>query len=165
MIIGVAVKVGELCIALPKPNRHKDCIELILSLGLVKDAMQINGDKQGFYDEQGKFYTRPEAAKHAFEIGQVTTDNCLVSEQFWDDAVDLSAVEVGDTLHFIEGNSAVVRGIHAVKDSWLITVSGEEEWRTRRSFVNKHGIFISGCAENTDVIGVEKLVDCMNKIN
>ena len=35
VIIGVAVKAGELMVALPKPNRHADCINIILSLGLV----------------------------------------------------------------------------------------------------------------------------------
>jgi len=47
MIIGVAVKAGELMVALPKPNRHADCINIILSLGLVPDIQ----------NQWGKFYT------------------------------------------------------------------------------------------------------------
>lgn len=72
VIIGVAVKAGELMVALPKPNRHADCINIILSLGLVPDIQNQWGKSlhQGFYCEQGKFYTRPQAALHAIECGQ-----------------------------------------------------------------------------------------------
>lgn len=72
MIIGVAVKAGQLMIALPKPNRHADCIDLIMKLGLEHDVMCEWGKSthQGFYDEKGKFYTRPEARLHTIECGQ-----------------------------------------------------------------------------------------------
>lgn len=36
MIVGVAVKVGQLMIAMHKPHRHADCIDRIKQLGLVK---------------------------------------------------------------------------------------------------------------------------------
>lgn len=73
MIIGVAVKAGELMVALPKPNRHADCINIILSLGLVPNIQNQWGKSlhQGFYCEQGKFYTRPQAFLHAVECGQL----------------------------------------------------------------------------------------------
>ena len=39
---------------------------------------------QGFVDEQGKFYTRKEAAIHAFECGQVKEKwDSIVSEDLW----------------------------------------------------------------------------------
>ena len=73
MIIGVAVKAGDLMVALPKPNRHADCINIILSLGLVPDIQNQWGKSahQGFYCENGKFYTRPQAFLHAVECGQL----------------------------------------------------------------------------------------------
>lgn len=55
LIFGVAVKVGELMIALPKPNRHADCINIILSLGLATDIQNQWGKSvhQGFYWKMG----------------------------------------------------------------------------------------------------------------
>ncbi len=44
MIIGVAVKAGDLMVALPKPNRHADCTNIILSLGLVPDIQNQWGE-------------------------------------------------------------------------------------------------------------------------
>ena len=72
VVPGQIVKAGDLMVALPKPNRHADCINIILSLGLVPDIQNQWGKSahQGFYCEQGKFYTRPQAALHAIECGQ-----------------------------------------------------------------------------------------------
>jgi hypothetical protein len=44
VIIGVAVKAGDLMVALPKPNRHADCTNIILSLGLVPDIQNQWGN-------------------------------------------------------------------------------------------------------------------------
>lgn len=39
---------------------------------------------QGFVDESGKFYTRQEAAVHAFECKQITNPKYyLISEDLW----------------------------------------------------------------------------------
>lgn len=82
MIKEVAVKSGDLCIALPKPNRHADCIMQILSLGL--DISEWGKESnQGFYDEQGVFLSRTEAAKHAFECGQLDHKHGYTSECYW----------------------------------------------------------------------------------
>lgn len=74
MIIGVAVKAGQLMIALPKPNRHADCIRMIEQLGLESRYETEWGKSlhQGFYDQQGVFYTRPQAHAHAIACGQIT---------------------------------------------------------------------------------------------
>lgn len=73
MIIGVAVKAGDLMVALPKPNHHADCINIIQSLGLVPDIQNQWGKSahQGFYCESGKFYTRPQAFLHTVEYDQL----------------------------------------------------------------------------------------------
>lgn len=85
MIIGVAAKVGELVIALPKPNRHGDCFRHIRTLGLSKEVELEFGlaKNQGFYDENGKYYSRPQAARHAFECGQLDYDRGYCSEEYW----------------------------------------------------------------------------------
>jgi hypothetical protein len=82
MIIGVAVKTGDLCIALPKPNRHSDCIKQILQLG-VDITEWGKAENQGFYDEQGIFLSRAEAAKHAYECGQLPHEHGFSSECYW----------------------------------------------------------------------------------
>lgn len=72
MIVGVAVKAGQLMVAMHKPHRHADCIDRLRQLGLLKEVENQWGKTahQGFYDEHGNFYTRPEALGHAIACGQ-----------------------------------------------------------------------------------------------
>lgn len=86
MIIGVAVKSGDIVLALPKPNRHADCIKVLMDLPLDKSLEYEWGksDNQGFIDEFGRYYTRPQAAQHAYECGQINRlMNGLISEDLW----------------------------------------------------------------------------------
>ena len=62
MIIGVAVKQGDLMICKPKPFRHHDCIwEAVEVLGL---DVPITG-QQGFYLADGTFLNREVAREYA----------------------------------------------------------------------------------------------------
>lgn len=80
--MGVAVKSGDLCIALPKPKRHGDCIRQIMLLG-TENSDWNRAENQGFYDEQGVYLTRDEAAKHAYECGQLNHKHGTTSECYW----------------------------------------------------------------------------------
>lgn len=86
MIIGVAIKHGDLTIALPKPNRHHNCIHYAVSeLGLDKP---VGHDCQGFYLSSGKYLTREEALAYAIEHGQIKEGEThsptqLFSEDLW----------------------------------------------------------------------------------
>ena len=86
MIVGVAVKIEDITIALPKPNRHSDCIAILQSISLDRSVENNWGrsSNQGFIDEFGKYYTRPEASKHAFDCGQIEKDRgAITSEDLW----------------------------------------------------------------------------------
>lgn len=47
----------------------------------------LKGGIQGFIDELGTFYNRRDAAKHAYDCGQLPNDkicpNCVISEDLW----------------------------------------------------------------------------------
>ena len=102
MILGVAVKIGDLMIALPRPKRHSDCIEMLQSLGISNDYLTTPGwsKNQGFYTDEAKYLTRPEAFKHAVRCGQLVIPDLhdfseldtehysghgIVSEMLWND--------------------------------------------------------------------------------
>jgi len=84
MIIGVAIKHGDMVIGLPKPNRHHNVIwHIVKDLG-IKGPLGFEG--QGFYDNQGKYYNREEAREYAIKTGQcVSPENPreLFSEDIW----------------------------------------------------------------------------------
>lgn len=84
MIIGVAIKYGDLIIALPKPNRHHDCIRYAAeTLGL---APPIGRKGQGFYLATGEYLNREDAMEYMKEYyGQKITINphILFSEDLW----------------------------------------------------------------------------------
>lgn len=86
MIIGVACKTGDIVMALPNPFRHSDVIARIQKLDL-DDSVAFDWGKsanQGFIDEFGKYYTRSEAAKHAYECGQLKIElSAICSEDLW----------------------------------------------------------------------------------
>ena len=59
-IMGVAIKHGDLVIALPKPNRHHNVIRFMAdTLGL---NTPIGGGGQGFYLEDGTYLNRLESS-------------------------------------------------------------------------------------------------------
>jgi len=84
-IVGVAIKYGDLTIALPKPNRHHNLIEYMgLTLGLLPP---INATRNGgFYLASGKYLDRAKAKDYAMTIGQLPEDfkkKILTSEDLW----------------------------------------------------------------------------------
>ena len=86
MIIGVAVKEGDLMICLPKPNRHHHCIMYAVTvLGLIPPIGAAEG-AQGFYTAQGEFLNRTEALAHAIKHDQLISIKAkheLFSEDLW----------------------------------------------------------------------------------
>lgn len=82
-IIGVAIKVNGLVVALPKPNRHHDCIRWAVEvLGL---DFPITNQGQGFYLSNGTYLTRTEAKRLALLTEQIKATNFdeLYSEDLW----------------------------------------------------------------------------------
>lgn len=71
MIIGTALKIGDLVLAVQEES-HDFLIHQAGALGIkdAEDKIQMY-ENYGFYDENGKFYNREEAALHAFECGQL----------------------------------------------------------------------------------------------
>ena len=65
MILGVAVKQGGVCICLPKPDRHHDCIKYAVEVLGLKPPIGAAASAQGFYLEDGRFLNRKQALKVA----------------------------------------------------------------------------------------------------
>ena len=85
MIIGVAVKYGDLTICLPKPNRHHNCIrEAVVTLGLIPP---IGEDGQGFYLADGTYLDRVQALQYVKDNNQPLRNpqahRQLYSEDLW----------------------------------------------------------------------------------
>lgn len=87
MIIGVAIKHGDLVVALPAPNRHNSVIAKMAEIGLKPPFNSGLIDDQGFYLEDGTYLTRSQAKIHAIKEGQCTKDTYhdteLFSEDLW----------------------------------------------------------------------------------
>jgi hypothetical protein len=84
MILGVAVKHGDMVIGLPKPNRHHHVIWYIVGNLGIEGPTGHQG--QGFYDNKGKYYNREDAREYVIKTGQCTiTDHPteLFSEDLW----------------------------------------------------------------------------------
>lgn len=84
MIIGVSLLLpGGDRLDLPKPHRHHDLLHAFYE----KYGCKVpKGTIQGFYCDEGLFYTREDARVHAFNCGQVyKTDHAwkLFSEDVW----------------------------------------------------------------------------------
>jgi len=87
MITRVAIRFNGIIFTGLQNQRHSDVIRIIFE--------SINGpipslnllQAQGFVDEYGNFLTRGEAAKHAFDCGQLPNDktcpDTLISEDLW----------------------------------------------------------------------------------
>jgi len=86
MILGVAIKHGNICICLPKPNRHHHCIKYAVKVLGLTPPIGIKSSSQGFYLADGKFLNRKQALKVAKEYNQLITKNAkyyLFSEDLW----------------------------------------------------------------------------------
>ncbi|MCB0176525.1 MAG: hypothetical protein KDJ97_38860 [Anaerolineae bacterium] len=87
MIIGVAVKQGDLVICLPKPNRHHDCIRYAVEVLGLTPPIGVPAKNQGFYLADGKFLNREQAFKRVKETGQELRNEdakkYLFSEDLW----------------------------------------------------------------------------------
>lgn len=67
---------------LPAPHGHPHIIAKIFE----ETGKPVIKEKQGFYDDQGKFLTRHEAEDHARACGQLTKKkigSILTSEDLW----------------------------------------------------------------------------------
>lgn len=62
-------------------HRHSDCIQLFCSITGHKIT---SSDEQGFLTSKNRFVDRREAARIAFEAGQVAElSDCLISEELY----------------------------------------------------------------------------------
>lgn len=93
IIMGVAVKQGDIVIALPKPNRHHDCMRYAVEVLGLEPPIGVAADDQGFYLANGQYLNRKEAWKVAVEAGvkmrpsptdgYVNKSGILFSEDLW----------------------------------------------------------------------------------
>lgn len=86
LIIGVAVKQGGICICLPKPNRHHNCINYAVEVLGLTPPIGAPADNQGFYLSDGTYLNRKEAFVHAKKVGQFMfpdANKILFSEDLW----------------------------------------------------------------------------------
>lgn len=86
MIIGVAVKQGEVVICLPKPNRHCDCIGYAVDILGLTPPIGSPAINQGFYLADGTYLNRKDALIHAREHDQLINKEAhayLFSEDIW----------------------------------------------------------------------------------
>lgn len=85
-IIGVAVKLGDVTICLPKPNRHYDCIRYAAETLGLHPPISAPEDSHGFYLVDGTYLTRKEALVYANKIFQKIKRDAkvyLFSEDLW----------------------------------------------------------------------------------
>lgn len=87
MILGVAIRINQLAICLPKSNRHSHVFMYMNDvLMLDTSKLKIRAEDQGFYTDTGAFLTRKEAYKHALDSNQLLkpkSDEVLYSEDLW----------------------------------------------------------------------------------
>lgn len=82
MITRVAIKKDDIVyIGKEKERHHHLLCDKSRPFGFLKNGIQ------GFVDENNKFYTRQEAAIHAFNCGQLPNDtsipDIIISEDLW----------------------------------------------------------------------------------
>lgn len=85
-IIGVALIHNGLTIALPRPNRHADCIDYGINVLGLERPVSGSTDNQGFYLADGTYLNNAEAFLHVQRIGQVCAADAkppLSSEDLW----------------------------------------------------------------------------------
>lgn len=82
IITHVAIKFKGKIYALPRPNRHHDCI----SLAYLEFKEYIRTESQGFLTSKNRYIDRREAMKIARNSGQLlneTETELLYSEDLW----------------------------------------------------------------------------------
>jgi hypothetical protein len=83
MITRVAVKHEGIVYVGAEGKRHDSVIQNMVNHNLNNLHTSING----FIDDKGNFLNRKDAAKHAFECGQLPNDktcpDCILSEDLW----------------------------------------------------------------------------------
>lgn len=83
IIVRAAIKSDDGAIySVPQPGRHHNIIALMVDIGHSKPIRGV----QGFVTSSGKFVDRREAAKIAFESGQIKKETqpiTLYSEDLW----------------------------------------------------------------------------------
>lgn len=86
MILGVVIKYKDILIALPKPNRHMDCVlHGYCNLG-YKDCKRSKISDGGFYTKTINFMDRVTALEYAKEHNQLINKQAhtmLFSEDLW----------------------------------------------------------------------------------
>ena len=84
MIMGVAVKHGDMVIGLPKPNRHHHVIRHMVQVLGIDGPVGHEG--QGFYDATGEYFDRVQARLVVVLSGQCRDFDHpteLFSEDLW----------------------------------------------------------------------------------
>ena len=83
MIKRVAVRLGKRVFVGADGKRHDSVITEMILVHELSVADSVNG----FIDDKGNFLNRREAAKHAFECGQLPNDKtcpeAIMSEDLW----------------------------------------------------------------------------------
>lgn len=82
-IVAAAIKKGDDIFMVPRPGRHNHVFEL-----LKRHAITSRGTTQGFLDSEGKFRTRIEAARIAYDAQQYLNQptkcqETLLTEDVW----------------------------------------------------------------------------------
>lgn len=87
MIIGVAIKHGDLVIALPRPNRHYHVIKHMVDVLRIEQPIgHQHEDGQGFYLADGRYLNRRQARQYAIDHKQCLNPSHhrdLFSEDLW----------------------------------------------------------------------------------
>src|SRR3989344_3563109 len=85
-VIGVAMIKNGIMVALPRPNRHADCIRYGQETLGLELPIGAAGADQGFYLADGTYLNRAEAFVHVKRIGQTCSPDAhiyLFSEDLW----------------------------------------------------------------------------------
>lgn len=86
-IIGVAVRQGDIVIALPRPNRHCHCMAYAVDVLGLTPPIGAPALHQGFYLSDGTYLNRADALQHAKACGQEMRNPdaiaYLFSEDLW----------------------------------------------------------------------------------
>lgn len=86
-ILTAAVKTSDGVIhTMPRPKRHADIVHALWQAKEYKSTIIIAKSEQGFFADDGNFYSRKEAAKIAINSGQIAKPEyppTLFSEDMW----------------------------------------------------------------------------------
>lgn len=86
-IVSAAVLHNGIIHSMPRPNRHHNIVHAMNGEREANGLLLLAYGEQGFLDADGRFLTRPEAAKRAMECDQLTKPLIappnLYSEDLW----------------------------------------------------------------------------------